>query len=226
MFLGYPHGQKGYVLYDLQNGHAFVSRHVTFVETQFPFKQITEDVHNVNDQINAQPHALFDTEDPLLLVSTPPHTDPIQPGVPNDSREVPGDHHLSLESSHNERDDDGLEDHVTIDNARPKRTRQRPKHLADYETDLPSSLGLPSSTSPNHASSSNTSTHHPLCNFVSYDRFSPAHRVFLATIDKHHDPTSFSEAFKHEHWRAAMVREIDALHRNGTWTIEALPPGK
>ncbi|CAM8942689.1 unnamed protein product [Rhodiola kirilowii] len=39
-------------------------------------------------------------------------------------------------------------------------------------------------------------------------------------------PTETSSAIKHEHWKEAMKREIDALEKNETWTLEKLPPGK
>lgn len=37
VFLGYPNGQKGYILYDLNTKKIFVSRHVIFHEHIFPF---------------------------------------------------------------------------------------------------------------------------------------------------------------------------------------------
>lgn len=39
VFIGYPHGQKGYKLLNLSNKHIFVSRSVVFHETTFPFLQ-------------------------------------------------------------------------------------------------------------------------------------------------------------------------------------------
>lgn len=38
IFLGYPHGTKGYKLYDLSTKTCFLSRDVVFKETIFPFK--------------------------------------------------------------------------------------------------------------------------------------------------------------------------------------------
>lgn len=41
IFVGYPSGQKGYKLFDLDSGKFFVRRDVRFHETIFPFKPIT-----------------------------------------------------------------------------------------------------------------------------------------------------------------------------------------
>ncbi|CAH9143251.1 unnamed protein product [Cuscuta epithymum] len=38
VFLGYPHGQKGYRVYDLIEENILTTRDVTFVESIFPFK--------------------------------------------------------------------------------------------------------------------------------------------------------------------------------------------
>ncbi|CAI8614804.1 unnamed protein product [Vicia faba] len=38
--LGFKEGTKGYILYDLQNHNLFVSIHVIFYETHFPFKSL------------------------------------------------------------------------------------------------------------------------------------------------------------------------------------------
>ena len=37
VFMGYPYGQKGWKVYDLETHEIFVSRDVTFFENQFPF---------------------------------------------------------------------------------------------------------------------------------------------------------------------------------------------
>ena len=40
------------------------------------------------------------------------------------------------------------------------------------------------------------------------------------------DPSSYSQAIKHSHWRDAMQTEIQALKANNTWTLTSLPFGK
>ena len=62
--------------------------------------------------------------------------------------------------------------------------------------------------------------------FLSCDRFSPAHTAFLAAVTKGVEPKSFAEAMQDEWWRNAASFEISALEENGTWTVEHLPPGK
>jgi Reverse transcriptase (RNA-dependent DNA polymerase) len=40
-----------------------------------------------------------------------------------------------------------------------------------------------------------------------------------------HEPTCYSQAIKHEHWRQAMDQELDALAQNNTWDLVSPPPG-
>lgn len=49
VFLGYPADQKGYVMYDLSSKHVFVSRHVVFHESIFPFLHSDPPTTNVPD---------------------------------------------------------------------------------------------------------------------------------------------------------------------------------
>ena len=39
MFIGYPHGQRGWRVYDIESGDMFVSRDVIFGDGTFPFAQ-------------------------------------------------------------------------------------------------------------------------------------------------------------------------------------------
>ena len=57
VFLGFKDGTKGYILYDVQHHNIFLSRHVTFYETVFPFKPTS-----VSSQSNQNP-----ISDPLAL---------------------------------------------------------------------------------------------------------------------------------------------------------------
>lgn len=85
----------------------------------------------------------------------------------------------------------------------------------------PSSL---SSSSPSPQPSSGTV--HPLSAYILYEKISPSHRCFLASLTSLVEPRTFQETMKEEVWRNAMGSEVDALQRNHTWDLEELPPGK
>ncbi|PKI57103.1 hypothetical protein CRG98_022497 [Punica granatum] len=50
-FIGYPHGKKGWRLYDMKNRKMFVSRDVRFCETIFPFATKNEDLRRQGKEI-------------------------------------------------------------------------------------------------------------------------------------------------------------------------------
>ena len=59
VFVGYPFGQKGWRLYDLDTKEFFVSRDVKFIENVFPFAS-PDNVHNVSsDDYNGAIHEDF-----------------------------------------------------------------------------------------------------------------------------------------------------------------------
>uniref|UniRef100_A0A2N9IYX8 CCHC-type domain-containing protein n=1 Tax=Fagus sylvatica TaxID=28930 RepID=A0A2N9IYX8_FAGSY len=104
---------------------------------------------------------------------------------------------------------------------RPRRTTSRPNYLQDYVCPTlhtgPTASSLTTSTS---------GTAHPLSAFLSYSRFSPSHLTFLHALTSSVEPSCYSTALRHSHWREAMSNELRALKANSTWTLEPLPPGK
>ncbi|XP_076893891.1 uncharacterized protein LOC143546021 [Bidens hawaiensis] len=104
---------------------------------------------------------------------------------------------------------------------RERRERVRSKRLDGYEVNLPPSIdhALPNSTQ-------NSSTVHPIANYISYNKFSNNHKAFLTAISANDDPKTFHQAVQDKNWRDAMKKEIEALESNETWTLEDLPLGK
>lgn len=49
VFLGYPHGKKGWKLFDLESQKQFVSRDVKFFETEFPFASMSSATNDLNN---------------------------------------------------------------------------------------------------------------------------------------------------------------------------------
>lgn len=62
-----------------------------------------------------------------------------------------------------------------------------------------------------------------ITHFIAYDKISPSHRYFLASVTVEIKPTRYSELVTHPKWRSAMRQEIDALEKNDTWILTSLP---
>jgi hypothetical protein len=84
----------------------------------------------------------------------------------------------------------------------------------------------PPHTASSTLSSPSSGILYPISDFVNYDKFSASHSRFLYAVTSTADPTTYLEASKHDHWRAAMSAELHALEQNGTWEMSSLPPGK
>ena len=69
-------------------------------------------------------------------------------------------------------------------------------------------------------------TPYPIAHYVNCNSYSLRYRNFLAAIISGKEPRSFKEAMKDEGWKRSMQDEIQALKKNGTWTMADLPPGK
>ena len=58
IFLGYPNGQKGYKVYDIEDEKVFVSRDVSFFEDNFPFQfQLVSNSSTVEPVFHSQPNS-------------------------------------------------------------------------------------------------------------------------------------------------------------------------
>lgn len=54
---------------------------------------------------------------------------------------------------------------------------------------------------------------------MDYNKFSPSHRYFLASITVETEPNCYFDAISNPRWLLGMKKEIDALEKNGTWTL-------
>ena len=71
-----------------------------------------------------------------------------------------------------------------------------------------------------------TCTQHPISNFVSYAHLSPSYKSFLSKIASVSVPNNVQDALADPKWKLAMIEEMKALRKNGTWELVSLPMGK
>ncbi|KAJ0919075.1 putative RNA-directed DNA polymerase [Helianthus annuus] len=58
---------------------------------------------------------------------------------------------------------------------------------------------------------------------VNYSNLSFDNMCFVSNLNKTVEPTCFNEAVKDPRWVEAMNKEMEALYKNGTWTLVNLP---
>lgn len=239
VFVGYPFGQKGWKVYDLEKKVFLISRDVIFHETEFPMASmhispsptshpVQQEVCSVDEDWEVLPVSTETLSTPMSedrgssgdtpLTSVPRETDTSSPSKVLETETVtpvsPPD--LTTGSTENL--------------GRGQRTRAPSTRLQDYvmynarctqETPLAHS-STPSASSRNGPGK----TAFPLDDYVTDLNFSAAHQVFLAAVTAGVEPKRYSEAIKLKVWRDAMKHEVVAHEELGTWDLATLPPGK
>ncbi|CAL1399245.1 unnamed protein product [Linum trigynum] len=228
VFVGYPLAQKGYRVYDLESRRIYSSRDVFFVENEFPFRASSDEGISSPPAPIITPPVFFEGEHTLdqlaadrelhaadlsdELAATQESQTATQ-AAPNAPSHVHG-HVTDSSPPIMEQPSSGKStEEPPIRPRRGLRERRPPAKLDIYATELP-------------GGSSHAAATYPIANYVSYDRFTPTHKAYLAAISKLEEPRHFRDAVLHEYWREAMQKEVLSLEANGTWTLEYLPPGK
>lgn len=202
VFIGYPHGKKGWKLYDLQTWDIFVSRDVKFHENEFPYATIS------TSQVPA-------------YSSSPPDSNM---GIDVDALEsdLVDDHAAPAIETESVFDPTSSSTSADV-LGRGLRDKRPSVLLRDFVTHTVQSSSPSECSSP---STSSSGTSYPIAHYVNCNKFSPRHRTFLAAITEGIEPRSFKEAMQDEGWRKAMQKEIAALEANGTWKMTVLPSHK
>ncbi|GAU48759.1 hypothetical protein TSUD_281100 [Trifolium subterraneum] len=182
VFVGYPHGKKGWKLFDLDTNTYFVSRDVDFFEAEFPFGQ--------------EP-----------VISSSELTTPMIDGevIVNDEN-VDMEEIISAELPREESHDDvrggkNLETEQAITNeeneeqlGRDKRTKIPSVKLRDCVTNTVQISKSPSNSS--STSQHQSKVRYPIAHYTNCEKFSLQHRKFLAAVTADREPMSFAEAMK------------------------------
>jgi len=210
VFFGYPFGQKGYRLYDLDTQQIFSSRDVVFHEHLFLFSISPSDYSDDSPTLPNTPH------DSILLP---------EPDSSSDTTSSPSTHHspvpLDTDPSLSPATQSSSQT-LTIPTPplrRSTRPTKPPPHFQDYHAHH-TALLAPSAPPP-----ITPGTRYPIIRYVSYSYFSAPHTNFVNNISQFVDPSTYEEARHHPHWVAAMNSEIHALEENHTWSLVPLPTG-
>jgi hypothetical protein len=238
VFVGYPYGQKGWKLFDIENKKYFVSRDVEFFETEFPFGNKGEEVNDssmhspvvfpllVGDSNSEENHGTVDIEEDENVANNIEESSNVRGGTNKENDEL-ADETINCEDTN----DDTIAASTTapsdLENieelGRGHRIKVPSVKLRDFVSHTVQKLS-PSQSSP--SSQHPSGAPYPLTHFVSCENFSMQHRRFIAALAIEHEPVHYSKAVQNANWRLAMQQELQALEENETWTLQPLPKGK
>lgn len=190
VFVRYSSTQSAYYAYDPSTSTLYSSRHVQFVETEFPFSKLNTTSLPTTD-INTD-HWL-----PLSISLTENTTSPSDP-IPNTTPP-----NSALHTPTNSVPTTPINSPLSSTNSPPP----SPVHSSSSSntTDVPTPPLTKMAT-----------LSHPKPNTKYYN--SQFH-LYTAAPSYPTEPTTISQALKHPSWRHAMQQEFDALERNSTWTL-------
>ncbi|KAD6795364.1 hypothetical protein E3N88_06260 [Mikania micrantha] len=201
IFVGYSPTQSAYHLLDPQTNKIYTSRHVQFVESQFPYSSLTKTspptypnpTHWLPLSISSIPAPSQPPSNPPPTASTPTN----QPIITYQRRSKPPN---------------------------PLPTPSLPVHSDNPSPNLPNSPSSsensppPPSNPPSPSSPPHTRTFKPPNPKYHNQDF----LLYHSTPQLFPEPSTSTQALKQPHWRHAMQEEFNALTRNQTWSL--VPP--
>ncbi|GJS29457.1 ribonuclease H-like domain-containing protein [Tanacetum coccineum] len=203
IFLGYPAYHRGYRCLDLETNKIILSRHVTFDETQFPYKSMTP---------SSPPSYTF-------LDTTP--ASPILHHILNAKTQQP---HIQTQPNSNQQPNNPLP------NTGPPMQAQQPQNHIGPSTNAHELPIHNPTTHPPYDPPTNHSSHvpeptrtHRMVTRSQAGIVKPIDRLSLHTSPLSPIPKSPFLALKDPNWSNAMHDEYNALVKNGTWILVPRP---
>nr|GMC49225.1 retrovirus-related Pol polyprotein from transposon TNT 1-94 [Ipomoea batatas] len=159
IFVGYPNGQKGYRVYNPNDGTFSTTRDLSFIENIFPLKGSVHDLESRAERPHSRLEPMNDEHYDIQRIVQAQEAN--NGSTEHNQLEVENDCTTPIETSelvdiHATENHEPVEPPVPTHNVqqqhRSQRTRSMPKYLENYETTLPPSLGPTPSTHPSASS--------------------------------------------------------------------------
>jgi len=217
VFLGYPLGQKGYKVLELDTRRVSVSRDVYFYENQYPFASTTTPTDSFFPVTSSLEHSVDSSsehiKDEPVIPSSPLPSLPTFSN-PSNSSTLPSTSGTSSISQPRSFPYSPLP--ISLPEVRKStRTHNPPSYLQEY---VCNSVFLTDLT--------NSCFNAPIQPMVlPFTALSPINQSILNSTSYLVEPTSYSQASLHPGWQEAMEKELEALELNKTWEVVPLPSG-
>ncbi|GJR01277.1 retrovirus-related pol polyprotein from transposon TNT 1-94 [Tanacetum coccineum] len=205
VLIGYPLGQKGYKLYDLQTREVFCSRDVIFKEDIFPFKQSVLESSFPLPTSSSQPWTVYEKDEEQV---------PASQFVPTNQAETQEEPAYQAEPIIQPKVLPQQEP-AANNPRRSSRSSNKPSWLKDFVTPKASMT----------CSVPNTKQHvYPLFPSQDFESYPKDYVASLAHVLNATEPTTYKQVALDAKWVAAMNKELQALEDNETWVLTSLPP--
>lgn len=225
-FLGYSPTQSAYLCLQPQTGRIYVSRHVHFDESIFPFKTTPQTKQPTLDLPPPSPN----TSPPVTIIPTSTQTktatppNPIQPlvhqtGIPSSAPSLPGQVNSSSTLLSSTNDDSiraeqspGSHHYVPATSDTSAASTSSPSQAQKSPTPPSSSTPVPAPPQNKHPMVTRRKNQINKPN-SKYNCSAAISSVLPA------EPNTLAQALKDKRWRGSMSSEIDAFARNGTYYL-------
>lgn len=237
MLLGYPYGQKGYKLLDMNTHKIFTYRHVVFHETVFPFLCAKTEKPNGNADLIPW---LYDDDLPPPYhhrVATNLH---MKNGYYQEQCDNP-ESSIQCDNSESSIHCDNSESSTQCDNTESPaqspslsspqhiqssspyvqqqpivRHSDRNKRTPGWWSDYVIGANVKHQKLPSVFQTSNHSCKYHMSNYLSYNGLPNNDQAFIANLESVLEPTHYHQAIKNPKWIEAMSKELEALEKNKT----------
>ncbi|KAG7589765.1 GAG-pre-integrase domain [Arabidopsis suecica] len=211
VFLGYSLTQSAFICLDVVASRIYISRHVIFHESVFPFSSLTSSVSSslVETSPSSSPSC---SASRVPIFSWPPATlltpsSAPSPTIVSPTNEEPMSTTVGVTSSSLSPAPTNID---TLDDSSSTDTSDSPPQVSSLEQDPVVATAPAPVLAP---------VRHPMITRSKNNIVKPNTKYCLSAILTEIEPRNDSQALKDERWRRAMGSEIDAQTQNHTWDL-------